>query len=87
MADSDSATGSTGITDVAASIRDVPMNNDLIVDYSPNDDDDLATADATRDTLTDGLVSRLFRPCIDQLDQSVQCTRYCVITFIDILPK
>lgn len=50
---------------------------------SPDDDDlDEATAaaaaaasEATRDTLADGMVARLLRPCVDRLDASVQCTR------------
>lgn len=68
----DLASGSTGMMNIAASIQDASMNSSSLVDYSPNDDDDL---DATRDTLTDGLISRLFRPCINRLEQSVQCTR------------
>lgn len=55
-------------------------------DYSPDDEDlDEATAaaaaaaEATRDTLAEGLVARLLRPCVDRLDASVQCTRQVVI--------
>lgn len=72
----DSPSGSTGIMNIPVAIQDTSLNNSSLVDYSPNDDDDL---DATRDTLTDGLISRLFRPCINRLDQSVQCTRYYIM--------
>jgi len=44
------------------------------VDYSP-DDEEVAAVDPTRDTLAEGLMARLLRPCVDRLDASVQCTR------------
>lgn len=54
----------------AAAVRNIPG------DYSPDDDDLDEAAEATRDTLADGLVTQLLRPCVDRLDASVQCTRY-----------
>jgi hypothetical protein len=60
---------------------DTPLNSS-IADYSPDDEDldeaavaATAAAEATRDTLADGLVASLLRPCVDCLDASVQCTR------------
>lgn len=60
---------------------DTPLNSS-VADYSPDDEDldeagaaATAAAEATRDTLADGLVASLLRPCVDCLDASVQCTR------------
>lgn len=73
------ATTSTGIVPAAAigAVRDTSAVSE---DYSPDDEDldeaaDASAAEATRDTLADGLVTRLLRPCVDRLDASVQCTR------------
>jgi len=72
-----SATESIGATDL-----DLPLNRSEAVttDYSPDDEDldeaaAVAASEATRDTLADGLVASLLRPCVDRLDASVQCTR------------
>jgi len=42
-------------------------------DYSP--DDEATAVDPTRDTMAEGLMVRLLRPCVDRLDASIQCTR------------
>lgn len=57
--------------------RDTPLDNSLTVDYSTEDGLDEATAmsEAPHNTLADGLIARLLRPCVDRLDVSVQCTR------------
>lgn len=74
-----SAAGSNGAT-----ILELPLNSSETVaaDYSPDDEDldeaaaaAVAASEATRDTLADGLVASLLRPCVDRLDASVQCTR------------
>jgi len=69
---------------VGATALDLPSNSSEAVttDYSPDDEDldeaaaaAVAASEATRDTLADGLVASLLRPCVDRLDASVQCTR------------
>lgn len=80
MEKDNSATASAGIiTDETEVAQNTLINNSsLTVDYSPDDedlDDAAAAAEATRDTLADGLVARLLRPCVDRLDASVQSTR------------
>lgn len=86
MDENELATTSVGINTTAAEIATasavqdtLPMDGSM-VDYSPDDEDLVeaaatAAAEATRDTLADGLVARLLRPCVDRLDASVQCTR------------
>lgn len=57
-------------------VRNTALNSST-GDYSPDDNelDEAATAaEATCDTLADGMVARLLRPCVDRLDASVQCT-------------
>lgn len=49
-------------------------SENLTVDYSP-DDEEIGVADPTRDTLAEGLMARLLRPCVDRLDMCVQSTR------------
>lgn len=54
-------------------------SSDDDLDYTQEEDDGAAAAaaaEATRDTLADGIVAQLLRPCVDQLDASIQCTRY-----------
>ncbi|XP_060847463.1 uncharacterized protein LOC132927027 [Rhopalosiphum padi] len=69
---------------IGATVLDLPLNRSEAVttDYSPDDEDldeaaaaAAAASEATRDTLADGLVASLLRPCVDRLDASVQCTR------------
>uniref|UniRef100_A0A2H8TT48 SNARE-associated protein Snapin n=1 Tax=Melanaphis sacchari TaxID=742174 RepID=A0A2H8TT48_9HEMI len=69
---------------IGATVLDLPLNRTETVatDYSPDDEDldeaaaaAAAASEATRDTLADGLVASLLRPCVDRLDASVQCTR------------
>lgn len=68
---------------VAAAIDhvDTPLSSS-VADYLVDDEDldeaaaaATAAAEATRDTLADGLVASLLRPCVDCLDASVQSTR------------
>lgn len=79
------ASSSSGIITAAAAaaaasaVRQSPPDVST-ADYSLDDEDldeaaATAAAEATRDTLADGLVTRLLRPCVDRLDASVQCTR------------
>lgn len=73
------ASTSAGI-DPAAAVGADRDTGGVTVDYSPDDEDldeaaAAAAAEATRDTLADGLMTRLLRPCVDRLDASVQCTR------------
>lgn len=86
MDDKDLATTSVGVittvtaTAAASDIQNTPPLDSSMADYSPDDEDldeaaATAAAEATRDTLADGLVARLLRPCVDRLDASVQCTR------------
>ncbi|VVC36499.1 Snapin/Pallidin/Snn1 [Cinara cedri] len=83
MDDDNSASTSAGIvigqSDVAEVAQNTLLNNSSsVVNYPPDDedlDDAAATVEATRDTLADGLVARLLRPCVDRLDASVQSTR------------
>lgn len=54
-------------------------SSDDDLDYTHEEADDeaaTAAAEATRDTLADGIVAQLLRPCVDRLDASIQCTRY-----------
>ncbi|KAE9543362.1 hypothetical protein AGLY_002162 [Aphis glycines] len=69
---------------VGATVLDLPLNcsETVTTDYSPDDEDldeaavaAAAASEATRDTLADGLVASLLRPCVDRLDASVQSTR------------
>lgn len=69
---------------VDATVLDLPLKRSETVttDYSPDDEDldeaaaaAAAASEATRDTLADGLVASLLRPCVDRLDASVQSTR------------
>ncbi|KAL4134751.1 hypothetical protein QTP88_006467 [Uroleucon formosanum] len=69
---------------IGATALHLPLNYSEAVttDYSPDDEDlddaaaaAVAASEATRDTLADGLVASLLRPCVDRLDASVQCTR------------
>jgi len=69
---------------IGATVLDLPLNRSeaIAADYSPDDEDldeaaaaAVAASEATRDTLADGLVASLLRPCVDRLDASVQCTR------------
>lgn len=82
----DLETSSVGVITVAAPpatasiVRNTPPLDGSMADYSLDDEDldeaaATAAAEATRDTLADGLVAHLLRPCVDRLDASVQCTR------------
>lgn len=52
---------------------DESVTKNSAIDYSP--DNETTAVDPTRDTLAEGLMARLLRPCVDRLDASVQCTR------------
>lgn len=83
MEDDNSVSPSAGIMTDLSNATEITQNSLLnnsitAVDYSPDDedlDDAAAAAEATRDTLADGLVASLLRPCVDRLDASVQSTR------------
>lgn len=94
MDDKDIETTSAGIINVTSSVlvttQDDPLYSGTVaVDYSPDDEDlkEAATAantaaEATRDTLADGLVATLLKPCVERLDASVLSTRLINILFI-----